>query len=86
MAGLAENLNGTVDLFKVLSIFVMVWYFGSPLIQATKRFAQETTDDEKSLLPNINPPSPESFAITEYGKNSFNDFRGKANVSIPLYL
>jgi len=55
------------------------------LLFSLNGFAQETNENEKSLLPNVNPPSPESFAITEYGKNTFNDFRGKASVSIPLY-
>lgn len=55
------------------------------LLVSLNGFAQEASENEKSLLPNVNPPSPESFAITEYGKNTFNDFRGKASVSIPLY-
>lgn len=40
---------------------------------------------DKSYLPNVTPPSPESFAITEYGKNGVSEYTGKLNLSIPIY-
>jgi hypothetical protein len=39
----------------------------------------------KVELPNINPPSPESFMFTEYGKNGINEYSGKLNVNVPIY-
>lgn len=36
-------------------------------------------------LPNITPPSPEAFAISEYGKNGVTESTGKLNLSIPIY-
>lgn len=44
-----------------------------------------TATPDKSFLPNFTPPSPESFAITEYGKNAVSEFSGKVNLSIPIY-
>jgi hypothetical protein len=40
---------------------------------------------DKSFLPNVTPPSPESFIFTEYGKNAVNEFSGKINLSVPVY-
>ncbi len=40
---------------------------------------------DKSFLPNVTPPSPESFIFTEYGKNAVSEFSGKVNLSIPIY-
>lgn len=42
-------------------------------------------EQDKSYLPNITPPSPEAFAITEYGKNGITETTGKLNLSIPIY-
>ena len=42
-------------------------------------------ESDKSYLPNVTPPSPESFAITEYGKNGVTESSGKLNLSIPIY-
>lgn len=39
----------------------------------------------KSFLPNVTPPSPESFSITEYGKNSLTENTGKLSINIPIY-
>lgn len=41
---------------------------------------------ENSLvLPNINPPSPESFKFSEFGKNAANEYTGKINLNVPIY-
>jgi hypothetical protein len=48
-------------------------------------FSQTVTNPSNSYLPNINPPSPEAFAITEYGKNGVTEYTGKLNLSIPIY-
>ncbi|MCL9805463.1 RHS repeat protein [Flavobacterium amniphilum] len=45
----------------------------------------ETEDPLKVVLPDVNPPSPEAFSFTEYGKNGINEFKGKLNSSIPIY-
>lgn len=44
-----------------------------------------TSGGDKSFLPNVTPPSPESFSFTEYGKNAVNEFSGKVNINIPIY-
>ena len=46
--------------------------------------AQENAQAE-SLLPNINPPSVESFKFVEFGKNQANEYTGKIGVNIPIY-
>ncbi|MCP2025424.1 hypothetical protein L1276_000564 [Flavobacterium sp. HSC-32F16] len=52
------------------------------LLITTVLSAQESA---KPQLPNINPPSPESFMFTQYGKNGINEYSGKLSASIPLY-
>ncbi len=42
-------------------------------------------ENQKLYLPNIIPPSPEAFSISEFGKNSANEYTGKLNLSIPIY-
>lgn len=53
----------------------------------TISYAQNTTNTtgDNSFLPNITPPSPQSFQFTEFGKNAINEFSGKINISIPIY-
>lgn len=57
------------------------------MLYGQQNITQTTNNDEyyKPYLPNINPPSPDSFSITEYGKNGSNEFEGKPSLSIPLY-
>ena len=43
------------------------------------------TTGNNSFLPNLTPPSPQSYQFTEFGKNSINEFSGKINISIPIY-
>ncbi|NWK99583.1 hypothetical protein DM790_01975 [Flavobacterium collinsii] len=52
------------------------------LLLTTVIYSQE---DTKPQLPNINPPSPESFMFAQYGKNGINEYSGKLSASIPLY-
>jgi hypothetical protein len=42
------------------------------------------TTGNNSFLPNLTPPSPQSYQFTEFGKNSINEFSGKINISIPF--
>lgn len=37
-------------------------------------------------IPNVIPPSPESYNITKYGDTPINEFTGMATASIPLYV
>lgn len=48
--------------------------------------AQDTNPNSSSnsLLPNITPPSPESFQMTKYGDIPVDEFNGKVNLNIPL--
>ena len=43
------------------------------------------TTESSLVLPNINPPSPESSKFIECGNNSANEYTGKLNLSIPIY-
>jgi len=53
----------------------------------TISYAQNTTNTtgDNSFLPNITPPSPQSYQFTEFGKNAINEFNGKININIPIY-
>jgi len=53
----------------------------------TISYAQNTTNTtgDNSFLPNITPPSPQSYQFTEFGKNSSNEFSGKININITIY-
>ena len=44
-----------------------------------------STNVSSLLLPNVTPPSPEAFSITEYGNIGSNEYRGKPSIFIPLY-
>lgn len=39
---------------------------------------------DKSYIPNITPPTPESFNMTKYGDVNVNEFYGKTTFSIPI--
>jgi hypothetical protein len=67
--------RGSNKFLLIYSIFFNVFMFG-----------QSQTSSESSLvLPNINPPSPESFKFVEFGKNKVNEYAGKLNLNIPIY-
>lgn len=62
---------------EYLIIFLLAFVFG---------YSQSNSNEgDKSYLPNVTPPSPESFAITEYGKNGVTEYTGKLNVGVSIY-
>ncbi len=65
---------------KTKKIFLIIY-----LITQSIWAQGNSSTENKSYLPNITPPSPEAFAISEYGKNGVSEFSGKLNISIPLY-
>ncbi len=65
---------------KTTKIFLIIY-----LLTQTVWAQSNSSTENKSYLPNITPPSPEAFAISEYGKNGISEFSGKLNLSIPLY-
>ena len=65
-----------------INIFLFLIY----LLTFVSCYSQHNANEgDKSYLPNVSPPSPESFAITEYGKNGVTEYTGKVNVGIALY-
>ncbi|WP_027388055.1 hypothetical protein [Chryseobacterium gregarium] len=53
-------------------------------------YGQETSNlinnaGENTELPNITPPSPESYFRTQFGNLEANEFKGNPNVDIPLH-
>ena len=65
-------------MFQIYKIILNIFL----LLGSTYMIAQ---NGDPSILPNITPPSPESFMYTQYGKNSISEFNGKVNLSIPIY-
>ena len=65
---------------KTKKIFLIIY-----LITQSIWAQVNSSTENKSYLPNVTPPSPEAFAMSEYGKNGVSEFSGKLNISIPLY-
>lgn len=42
-------------------------------------------ETNNSYLPNVTPPSPDSYNFTKYGEIAINEFIGKTALSIPIY-
>lgn len=67
---------------KTIYIYLWALLLGS----MTTAYSQSQEDPQaSSLLPNIVPPSAESYKFVEYGKNQANEYTGKIGLAIPIY-
>lgn len=73
---------------KIYNIRILLSSFF--LVAAVFMHGQETSNltnnaDGNTELPNINPPSPESFFRTKFGNLEAYEFRGTPNIEIPIH-
>lgn len=64
---------------RQITLIITLLYFG--IIKGQN----PNSNNSSPTLPNITPPSPESFAITKYGDLPINEFSGMAGVIVPIH-